>query len=254
MKTQKQHWGCLLMVASLVVFWIPQSGMGLVISEVMYHPADAEETLEFIELYNNRAVFEDLSGYAFTNGVQYVFEPGTILNSGQYLVIARDPAALKAAYPLVNVLGPFTGRLDNDGERIDLSNNNGGIILSLRYDDERPWPVSPDGAGHSLILARQGGDPQEASSWAPSLAIGGTPGGADEIQTGGSEGPTQLTLVDIGHPGRYFKGTQEPSLGSDGRAATTWTEIVYNDDPVPVRHGTSFVRCCRSIRGCQLHV
>jgi len=232
MRDIKQRWCCLLMMACMVVFGTTQSSMGLVVSEVMYHPADAGETLEFIELYNNRAVFEDLTGYAFTNGIQYVFEPGTIINSREYLVVARDPVALEAAYSISNVLGPFTGRLGNDGERIALSNNNGEIIISLRYDDERPWPVSPDGAGHSLILARQSGDPQDASTWSPSMIIGGTPGGPDEIQAGGSDQPTQVTLVDVGHPGRYFKGTQEPSLGPGGQAATTWTEIGFNDDPV----------------------
>ena len=232
MKDIKPRWCCFLMMACMVVFGTTPSSMGLVVSEVMYHPADAGETLEFIELYNNRQVFEDLTGYAFTNGIQYVFEPGTIINAGEYLVIARDPAALQAAYPISNVLGPFTGRLGNDGERIDLSNNNGEIIITLRYDDERPWPVSPDGAGHSLILARQSGDPREASTWSPSMLIGGTPGGPDEIQAGNSEDPTQVTLVDLGHPGRYFKGTQEPSPGPGGQAATTWTELAFNDDPV----------------------
>ena len=232
MKDIKPRWCCFLMMACMVVFGTTPSSMGLVVSEVMYHPADAGETLEFIELYNNRQVFEDLTGYAFTNGIQYVFEPGSIINSGEYLVVARDPAALQAAYPISNVLGPFTGRLGNDGERIDLSNNNGEIIISLRYDDESPWPVSPDGAGHSLILARQSGDPREASTWSPSMLIGGTPGGPDEIQAGNSEDPTQVTLVDLGHPGRYFKGTQEPSPGPGGQAATTWTELAFNDDPV----------------------
>jgi len=215
----------------MVVFGTAQSGMGLVVSEFMYHPADSGEKFEFIELYNDRAVFEDLTGYAFTNGIQYVFESETILNAGEYLVIARDPAVLEAAYSINGVLGPFAGRLGNDGERIDFSNNNGEIIISFRYDDESPWPVSPDGAGHSLILARQSGDPQEASTWSSSLVIGGTPGRADEIQAGGSEDPTQVTLVDLGHPGRYFKGIQEPSPGTTGQAATTWTELGFNDDP-----------------------
>ena len=232
MKDVKQRWCFLLMMACMVVFGTAQSSMGLVVSEVMYHPAYAGEKIEFIELYNNRAVFEDLAGYAFTDGIQYVFESGTIINAGEYLVIACDPAALEAAYSINGVLGPFSGRLGNDGERIELSNNNGEIIISFRYDDERPWPVSPDGAGHSLILVRQGGDPQEASTWSSSLVIGGTPGRANEIQAGGSEEQTQVTLVGLGHPGRYFKGTQEPSPGSGGQAATTWTEPGFNDYPV----------------------
>ena len=231
MKDVKQDWCRSLIIACIVVFWITQSSMGLVISEVMYHPADAGETLEFVELYNNQAVFEDLSGYTFTDGIQYEFESGTVLNAGERLVVARDAAALEAVYSIDGVLGPFTGRLGNDGERIVLSNNNGGIIISVQYDDKEPWPVSPDGTGHSLILTKLGGDPAEASTWSQSMFIGGTPGGPDEVQTGG-ENPTQVTLVDVGHPGRYFKGTQEPSLGPDGQAAATWTEIAFNDDPV----------------------
>jgi len=230
MKQKERHLFCSLKMACMVIFLTAQSSMGLVVSEIMYHPSDSGEQLEFIELYNNRAVFEDLTGCAFTDGIQYVFEAGTVIKGGGYLVLARDPAALEQAYGITGVIGPFSGRLDNNGERIALSNNNGGIVISFRYDNERPWPISPDGAGHSLVLARQGGDLAEASSWSPSLLIGGTPGGPDEIQAG-SEGPTQVTLVDLGHPGRYFKGTQEPSLGLNGQAATTWTEIGFNDDP-----------------------
>ncbi|MFH1716731.1 MAG: lamin tail domain-containing protein [Planctomycetota bacterium] len=230
MKNEKQHRRCLLAIACTVVLWAAQPGAGLVVSEVMYHPAEAEETLEFVELYNNRAVFEDLSGYAFTSGIRYVFEPGTIIGAGQYLVVARDPAAVEVAYGIAGVHGPFDGRLDNDGERIELSGSSGNTVISFRYDDESPWPVSPDGAGHSLILSRSGGDPEEALSWSPSTFIGGTPGRADAVQAGPKD-PTLVTFVDVGHPGLYFKGTQEPSPGPGGQATTAWTQIAFNDNP-----------------------
>ncbi|HLB75005.1 MAG TPA: lamin tail domain-containing protein, partial [Sedimentisphaerales bacterium] len=80
-----------------------------------------------------------------------------------------------------------------------------------------------DGTGHSLILAKSAGDPEEASTWAPSTLIGGTPGEPDETQVE-PEDPTLVTLVDIGHAGRYFKGTKEPSAGT-----TAWTGIGFND-------------------------
>ncbi|MHC4325992.1 MAG: lamin tail domain-containing protein, partial [Planctomycetota bacterium] len=230
MKNEQRHLWLLLVTACMVVFCATQPGMGLVVSEIMYHPTDASGTLEFIELYNNRAVIEDLTNYAFTNGIQYVFEPGTAIGPKGYLVVARDPAALEEAYGITGVKGPFSGRLDNDGERIELSNGGGGIVLSLRYGDELPWPLSPDGTGHSLILARPGGDPDEASTWSPSTFIDGTPGGPDEVQVG-QEDPTMATLVSIGHPGRYYKGTQEPAPGPDGETPTTaWTEIDFYDN------------------------
>jgi len=214
----------------VVVLWATRAGMGLVVSEVMYHPVEGGETFEFIELYNNRAVFEDLTGYAFTNGISYVFEPGTIIGPKEYLVVACDPAALEAAYGISGVHGPFTGRLDNDGERIELSNGNGEIIISFRYNDGRPWPTSADGAGHSLILSKLSGDPEEASSWSPSTFIGGTPGRPDDVQVG-PENPTLVTLVDVGHPGRYFKGTEEPSPIRGKKNTTVWTQLQFNDDP-----------------------
>jgi len=215
------------------ILWVPQSATALVISEIMYHPADQAESLEFIELYNDRAVFEDLSGCAFTNGIEYIFEPNTILGAKQHMVIARDPAAVEAAYGIIRpsrIKGPFSGRLGNDGERIELRNENGGVLISFRYGAGAPWPVSPDGTGHSLTLAKLGGDPAEATTWAPSTSIGGTPGGSDLIQVE-SEDPSILTLIDVDHPGRYFKGTAEPSPGPGGHPTIAWTQPQFNDDP-----------------------
>ncbi|MBN1505835.1 MAG: lamin tail domain-containing protein [Sedimentisphaerales bacterium] len=229
----QRRWYCLSVIACLVALGPARPGLALVVSEIMYHPVEdaitQDETLEFIELYNERAVSEELGNWAFTNGIECVFEPNTLLGPKQYLVIAYDPNAVKAAYGITNVVGPYTGRLNNDGERIDLSNANGGIVLTLRYDDDAPWPVSPDGTGHSLVLTRLSGDLEEASSWSASTGIGGTPGTADQVQVQ-PEGPTQVTLIDIGSPGRYFKGTEEPSP-SGGKAAIAWTQRDFVDDP-----------------------
>ena len=221
-------------VSVFCLLFLTQPGMGLVVTELMYHPADDGEELEFIELYNNRAVFEDLSGYAFTNGIQYLFEPGTILEAKQYLVVARNPVALAAASHGAGIgviVGPYSGRLANDGERIELSDAAGQIVISFRYDEQSPWPVSPDGTGHSLVLARSGGDPEEASTWAPSTTIGGSPGEPDQEQADVSS-PSLAVLVSLGHPGRYFKGRSEPSPDAAGRATTGWTEVGFQDNPI----------------------
>ncbi|MCK4998972.1 MAG: lamin tail domain-containing protein, partial [Anaerohalosphaera sp.] len=209
--------------------------MAILISEIMYHPVEeggvpaGDETLEFIELYNNRAVFEDLSGYAFTNGVDYVFPEGTILGEKEHLVIARDPDAVEAAYGITGVLGPFAGKLNNNGERIELSNANDEIIISIRYNDSRPWPSTTDGTGHTLILSKPGFDPEEGSSWSASTYIGGTPGKADIVQVD-PVGPQLVTLIDLGHPGSYFKGTKEPSPGTGGEPTAIWTQIGFTEN------------------------
>ena len=230
MRNGRRHWYVLSALVFVVGSWAAAPCGALVISEIMYHCPDDGETLEFVELYNNRAVFEDLGDYAFTDGIDFSFEPGTTLGAREYLVVARDPAALEAAYGITGAYGPFTGRLSNDGERLTLANNNGGIVLSFRYNDTKPWPASPDGTGHALILAKAGGDPEEGSTWAASTLIGGTPGGPDQTQVE-AEDPTLLTLIDVGHAGRYFKGTEEPSPGPGGVATTAWTQINFDDDP-----------------------
>jgi len=231
-----RHTVLLAFVVSWAVLFGAAPARALVVSELMYHPVedggtpDGEETLEFIELYNDRAVFEDLGGWAFTNGISFTFPADFILPAKSYVVIAKDPAALEAAYGITDVLGPYDGRLNNDGERVELSDAAGQIVLSFRYNDTWPWHSSPDGTGHSLILVRPGGDPEEASTWAPSTFIGGTPGEPDPVQAE-PESPEMVTLVDIGSPGRYFKGTEEPSPGGGGQATTAWTQIGFNDDP-----------------------
>ena len=45
----------------------------LVVTEIMYNPPGTEENLEWIEIYNEKAAPEDLSGYRFTAGIHFVF-------------------------------------------------------------------------------------------------------------------------------------------------------------------------------------
>ncbi len=214
-----------------------QPAMGLRITEIMYHPVEqggtalGEERLEYVEIYNNRAVFEDLGGFKFSRGISYEFPAGTILASRQYLVIAKYPADVEAAYGITGVHGPFGGRLDNNGERLELSNDSNGIVISMRYNDSRPWPASTDGTGHSIVLARPGYNPEEGSSWVASTNLGGNPGAADEVQIE-PEDPTQVTIIDDGDTGRYFATVdEEPSPGGGGVPTTAWTEITFNDNP-----------------------
>jgi len=173
-KNYQQNWVYGLVSSVLILCVGVQSAQALIISEIMYNPADGQ--MEFIELYNHRAVQEDLSGFAFTQGIEYTFKPGTILDAKAYLVIALDPNALQESYGITDVLGPYTGRLSNSGERIELSNPTGAIVLSIRYNDTHPWPVASDGTGHSLVLTSVSADPDEGTSWSASSLIGGTPG------------------------------------------------------------------------------
>jgi hypothetical protein len=154
---------------------------GLVISEIMYHPRDVfvgtnKLELEFVELFNSNPFYEDISGYRLAGDIDYTFPPGTILQGGSFVVVARVPADVQSFYTLSGVLGPFTNNLPNDAGRVRLRNDSGTILLEVNYSSRSPWPVAADGAGHSLVLARPSFGEDQLAAWAASDAIDGSPG------------------------------------------------------------------------------
>src|SRR3712207_5681006 len=62
----------------------------LVISEVMYHPADRADlrNLEFIEIYNSEAVPKNIGGFRIDGDVKFTFPPNTTIPSLGFVVVA----------------------------------------------------------------------------------------------------------------------------------------------------------------------
>ncbi|MDA7888261.1 lamin tail domain-containing protein [Akkermansiaceae bacterium] len=147
----------------------PASSDNLLISEIYYNPPGADESGEFIELYNFSANTIDLSGVQFTAGITYQFPLGTTLASGARLVL--NPT-------------DYEGQLANGGEEITLSAADESIIASLIYGDSFPWPDAAD-EGYSMVFL--GPDPRSPSAWRSSLALGGTPGSSDSIPFNGGD-------------------------------------------------------------------
>lgn len=158
----------------------------LVISEIMYHPANVAgltNSLEFVELFNTLGTPEDLSGYRLDGDVHFTFPEGTFLPGGSFLVVARSPVDLQSQAGITGVLGPFTGNLPNDSGTVQLRSPAGAIFLEVNYGSKAPWPVSPDGAGHSLVLARPSYGENSPKAWHASDSIGGSPGRLDPVTT-----------------------------------------------------------------------
>jgi len=155
----------------------------IVFSEIHYHAADsgAGSASEFVELFNAGDVFEDLSGWSLTGGVDYQFPKGFRLGAGQFVVVAASPTALRAATGLPTVLGPFTGALNNSGDTLGLRDELGGEKLAVRYNNRSPWPVAADGTGHSLVLVNPSYGEADPRAWAASSRRGGSPGNVDPL-------------------------------------------------------------------------
>ena len=106
----------------------------VVFNEIMYHPANSESSLEWVELHNQMAVNMDVSNWSIEGGIDFRFPAGMVISGGGYLVVAISPAALAAATGYTNALGPFAGRLSNSGETLELRNNNHRLMDSVEYE------------------------------------------------------------------------------------------------------------------------
>ena len=143
----------------------------LVITEISYNPPESgSDSTEFIEIYNNGSSTINLGGYQFTSGVIYTFPSSASINAGDYVVVAIDSVAMQNVYG-VTAYQWSSGGLSNGGEPIALKDNTGTLMDSLRYDDNSPWPTSPDGSGPSLILCDPNSDNTLGTSWDSATTI-----------------------------------------------------------------------------------
>ena len=165
-------------MCALVFGWRARADDSVVVfNELMYNNAPGD-ALEWIELHNQMAVDVDISGWEIT-GADFVFPSGTIITGRSYLVVASDPADLMGRTGLTGVLGPLTSNLANGGERIRLRNHNGRIMDQVRYGDDEPWPVGPDGSGFSLAKRHPDRWSDDERNWTVSRELGGTPARAN---------------------------------------------------------------------------
>jgi hypothetical protein len=158
----------------------------LLISEIHYHPATSNaidgDEYEFIELMNSGTMPLDLRGLSFT-GIGAAFLDSLVVEPGGCVVLAHDPVRFAERYPYVHVNGTYSGRLDNSGETIALISPTAGVITSVNYKDNAPWPVEADGSGPSLQRINTSLDASFARNWKALPPTPGTPVSSEWIDT-----------------------------------------------------------------------
>jgi hypothetical protein len=182
----------------------------LVISEIMYHPpastnSTADPDDEYIELHNIGATATPLhdpvhptNTWRLANAVSFAFPAGLSLPAGGYLlVVSFDPvadsaklAAFRATYGLsmsVPIYGPYTGKLDNNGEQLELYQPDAPepdgfvprvLVEKINYTDTVPWPAgATDGGGLSLQRRNDTAYANDPENWLASVPTPGAPNG-----------------------------------------------------------------------------
>ncbi|MCH2062139.1 MAG: lamin tail domain-containing protein [Roseibacillus sp.] len=169
----------------------------IVINEIHYDHEPKTERGEFIEIFNPSDSPVPLTGWQINGAIDFDFPEGTVIAANGFLVIAEDPAAMRSVFGVRNALGPYVGRLSNDGERLELENENGSLVDEVDYGIGFPWPTASRGGGTSMELINENLDNDLGSSWRASGNA--APAGA------------QVTYVEAGQSWRYRKGTSEAS-------------------------------------------
>lgn len=147
------------------------------ISEIQYHPSDASNTEDWVEIHNYGESTLEVSGWLFKDEKPFhgfTIPDGTIIESGGYIVLAQDKAVFESIYDDIEVLGPFEFGLDNGGEVLELYDNLGVLRYSVSYDDENGWAEQADGDGFTLELTDPTNDPNDFLSW-DSKCFNGSP-------------------------------------------------------------------------------
>jgi hypothetical protein len=164
----------------------------LVVSEIMYHPAAPSELekaagftnqddFEWVELQNISDKQVNLFESSFLAGIGFNFRGADRVTLGpeEVILLVSNKEAFEFRYGGgLPVAGSYSGRLDNNGEHLLLSDFSQSVIKDFRYQDASPWPEQADGQGFSLELVSpfSNSDHNEATSWTASLVVGGTPG------------------------------------------------------------------------------
>lgn len=156
------------------------------VTEIMFHPLadktaapDVAENLEYLVLKNIGPQTLDLAGVQFTNGIYFRFtnSPVNLLPAGHSIYLVKNPAAFTARYGLgFNIAGPYSGSLNNGGEKLRLDDARGETVLDFAYDDS--WYPTTDGQGFSLVIVDETARWDtwgEKSAWRPSLTVNGSP-------------------------------------------------------------------------------
>jgi hypothetical protein len=110
----------------------------LIFNELAVYQVEGDSSEDWVEFYNRSIKPLDLSGWKWTKSSYkkgFVLPENTVIQPGDYLILARNKANYSAYYnaDTVTVVGDFDFGLSKKGEQIKLYDLDGLIVDSLTY-------------------------------------------------------------------------------------------------------------------------
>ena len=211
----------------------------LVIEQIDFNPASANQDDEFFVIRNNSGNSVDLSGWHVTGAVDVTFTGGTIIpaytngvdNIG-LLHVAKSPAAFRARtsgatggqYRLV--AGPYSGSLSARGETIELRRPDNTLLTS------QAWTAAPTAAQNQLRVSELNYSPAPPTV-GEAAAIPGVSASDFEFIELVNTGGTTLTLSGA----RFVKGIEFTFPLGATLAAGARVLLVSNQAAFQYRYG-----------------
>jgi len=215
----------------------------VVISEIHYHPADTN-AFEFVELHNTAVTNVPLydgdyptNTWRLEGAIELIVPTGLVMTAGEYLLVApTNAAAFTNTYAVpagTRILGPYGGKLDNAGETLYLNRPGAPDAATgeipwipvewVAYDDETPWPVSPDGGAASLERVDLLAYANDSVSWVASWGAP-TPGAASACSDLDGDGmPDAWEIAHFGGTNAVNGGADDDFDGDGASNGDEWT-------------------------------
>ncbi|MFA9389687.1 MAG: lamin tail domain-containing protein [Prolixibacteraceae bacterium] len=136
----------------------------ILISDIAYFTEAGAEDLEFVGLYNPGNSSVDVSRYVFQSGINFTFPDGANIRSKEKIYVTSNSASSFWDNKGAKVYQWESGRLDDKGEDIQLTNEVLTMIDEVDYNNKAPWPL-PAHAFQAISLSQFDVDNHFGENW-----------------------------------------------------------------------------------------
>ncbi|MGE5609973.1 MAG: lamin tail domain-containing protein, partial [Bacillota bacterium] len=104
-----------------------------------YNPASGNQDEEYLELKNPNSYAVDISNWRLDGGVEFEFEPGTVIPANSSIYVSPNAAAFRSRTTGPRggqgllVMGPYQGHLSAWGEMVRLIDDGGTPVALMSY-------------------------------------------------------------------------------------------------------------------------